>query len=68
MNPQKVDKNCPPPFVYRNIKAYEFYGVMDYVNVEDWTVNVEWDMENGIITFKKNGLPNLSLKVGEWGV
>ncbi|MBE7059493.1 MAG: hypothetical protein E7389_01570 [Ruminococcaceae bacterium] len=48
--------------------AYEYYGVIDYINKDDWTVNVEWDTNKGEITFKQDKLPDITLRVGLWGV
>ena len=49
-------------------KTYEFYGVTDYINSEDYTVNVKWNIETGTLTFKKENLPDLTLMIGKWGL
>ena len=45
-------------------EVYNFYGVLEYVNPSDWTVNVKWDLNTGNITFTKSGLKDITLKVG----
>ena len=52
-------------FVILNAEdTFEFLGVTDYINKEDWTVDVYWNMENSTITFQKEGLQDLTLRIG----
>ncbi len=52
-------------FVILNAEdTFEFLGVTDYINKEDWTVDVYWNMANSTMTFQKEGLPDLTLRIG----
>lgn len=44
--------------------TYERLGIQSYVQESDWTVGVDWNLETGNVTIMKEGLPNITLKVG----
>lgn len=44
--------------------VYSFLGVESYINTADWTVDVIWDWNTGNVTFMKEGLPDITLKIG----
>lgn len=45
--------------------TYEFYNVSDYINTEDWTVNVIWDLDKNTLTFVKDGLSDFTVIIGQ---
>ena len=46
-------------------KTYEILGITDYIQTSDWTVGVDLDLRNGTITVMKEGLPDITLRIGK---
>ena len=44
--------------------AFDFFGINDYVDWNDWTVGVIYNINDETITVMKEGLPDITLKVG----
>ena len=45
-------------------KAFEFYGITDYVDWDTWTVGIVYDMGAETIKVMKEGLPDIVIQVG----
>ena len=43
--------------------VYKFLGIESYINTDDWTVDVGWDMDSGNVTVTKDG-KSVTLKIG----
>lgn len=46
-------------------QVYEKLGLKDYINTEDWTITVTWNMATGKLTVSKPGLEDKEIEIGK---